>query len=860
MLSRLVRAAAVCGCLCFAAASALAQNLTIDFENQCNGAAFQPGQIVGTVCAAGDNRPIGVVGVNPVRPATPNEAIIFDSASPSAVDPDLVVTGQNNILIVADNLTDLNNNQTGMPPPDGLVDVPNDANQSNMSMTFDFSAFGSVTMNSIVLIDIDAGQDNRRIDLFDSLVSVTPIATFDANDIPLTGNDGLETIMLGMTMNVVRMEVRLGGSGAVDDINFRAGNVEMGACCLGGQPYVCQIATQDECSTLEGKFQGAGTDCEDNNNDGIADDCECGATPDGQSCKDTVCDTDGNECLPTVIHITGGIITIMDCECMPPTDCHINVDIANNNYDCSGGNCPPGTQCESVIVDLGGGITEVSCQCVTTGACCIPGTTTTCQTLSANACAQAGGSYQGDGVACTTDTCTPGACCIPGTAISCSDLTSAECTMAGGMFQGIGTACGQDINGNSIDDACEEITCGPTPNGDACIPVMCPNGGDTCQPKQIRVFPNGTYTVEVCECIPDGYCHAEFDDINLMAICVGDCPVGMVCEPTIVQNADGSVVTSCDCAPAECEPTPDGQSCQLSDCPNDGDECQPKTIVVNADGTYMIEVCECGDPNDCHAEFDGNSQSVNCTGGCPSGTACGSMTEELEGGATRTTCDCLPDCNNNGIPDVTDIADGTSQDCNENMIPDECDVDPNDPDGNGETSDDCNTNGTPDECEIDETSNAPGGPFFCKANCSSDCNNNGVPDECETDTDGDGIIDDCDNCPTIPNADQADADGDGLGDVCDESGPQPVIGACCMMNAECEPLSEDECNAVGGRFQGGGTDCATTNCCDPNSVGFNILFSLLFHAPVCGGVCAISALATVAGMLVMRRRRRRSVR
>src|SRR5262249_19772887 len=35
------------------------------------------------------------------------------------------------------------------------------------------------------------------------------------------------------------------------------------------------------------------------------------------------------------------------------------------------------------------------------------------------------------------------------------------------------------------------------------------------------------------------------------------------------------------------------------------------------------------------------------------------------------------------------------------------------------------------------------------------------------DTDGDGVIDCQDNCPTVPNPDQADLDGDGLGDRCD---------------------------------------------------------------------------------------------
>ncbi len=50
---------------------------------------------------------------------------------------------------------------------------------------------------------------------------------------------------------------------------------------------------------------------------------------------------------------------------------------------------------------------------------------------------------------------------------------------------------------------------------------------------------------------------------------------------------------------------------------------------------------------------------------------------------------------------------------------------------------------------------------------SEDCNFNDVPDECELDTDGDGYIDDCDNCPDDANADQLDSDGNGLGDACD---------------------------------------------------------------------------------------------
>jgi Thrombospondin type 3 repeat len=36
------------------------------------------------------------------------------------------------------------------------------------------------------------------------------------------------------------------------------------------------------------------------------------------------------------------------------------------------------------------------------------------------------------------------------------------------------------------------------------------------------------------------------------------------------------------------------------------------------------------------------------------------------------------------------------------------------------------------------------------------------------DSDGDGIADTQDNCPTVANADQKDSDGDGVGDACDQ--------------------------------------------------------------------------------------------
>jgi len=87
------------------------------------------------------------------------------------------------------------------------------------------------------------------------------------------------------------------------------------------------------------------------------------------------------------------------------------------------------------------------------GACCLADNS--CQYTTADACADLGGTYKGDGVACTTDLCTTrGACCL--TDNSCQYVAPDACTSLGGTYQGDGVECTTGL----------------------CAPALCPGDGN----------------------------------------------------------------------------------------------------------------------------------------------------------------------------------------------------------------------------------------------------------------------------------------------------------------------------------------------------------------------------------------------
>ncbi len=141
------------------------------------------------------------------------------------------------------------------------------------------------------------------------------------------------------------------------------------------------------------------------------------------------------------------------------------------------------------------------------------------------------------------------------------------------------------------------------------------------------------------------------------------------------------------------------------------------------------------------------------------------------------------DCNGNGIPDPTDIANHTSPDCNADGVPDECQVPPL---CTNQLCPDCNHDGIPDNCQVPPICTGPGCP---------DCNGNGIPDGCEPDCNGNGRADSCD----IALGSSHDCQPDAIPDEC-QVPPICTAGGCPDCNHNLIP---DLCEFISGAL----TDC-----------------------------------------------------
>ena len=198
--------------------------------------------------------------------------------------------------------------------------------------------------------------------------------------------------------------------------------------------------------------------------------------------------------------------------------------------------------------------------------------------------------------------------------------------------------------------------------------------------------------------------------------------------------------------------------------------------------------------------------------------------------------ECEPDCNSNGIPDSCDILTGMSLDVNTNAHPDECEVDCNNNGILDVCENDCNGNAIPDECEVPPIGSRP------------DCNGNYVPDECEPDCDDDGIPDDCELPPygssldcndnDLPDECEEDCNGNTIPDDCDvrdcAGTPPPIFCADCNSNGIPDSCDRDagwpdlDCNDILDDCE----DCNTNSI--PDTCDLSCVAPGCFGIPGCG--------------------------
>lgn len=132
-----------------------------------------------------------------------NDAMIFDTATPTGGDWDLHYADQGNAIILSE---------------DNDATDPDD-NAQGGTLTFEFDAVSDVT--SLTLLDVE--EDGGSIDLYDA-----DGALINSLAIPAAGDNSAQDIAINAS-GVATMTVNLAGSGAVDDLRFAP--TDTGADC-----------------------------------------------------------------------------------------------------------------------------------------------------------------------------------------------------------------------------------------------------------------------------------------------------------------------------------------------------------------------------------------------------------------------------------------------------------------------------------------------------------------------------------------------------------------------------------------------------------------------------------------------------
>ncbi|MCH2136780.1 MAG: hypothetical protein MK101_09390 [Phycisphaerales bacterium] len=510
------------------------------------------------------------------------------------------------------------------------------------------------------------------------------------------------------------------------------GGAPEGACCFGGGD--CIDSDIVACGKLGGDFAGEGTTCAGGACDASAGDTCAAAVVVGAGSHafDTATATDSgygdpdeSQCEGTFLDWEGspdrwfkwtatedGTVTFDTCDAnsydtslvlYEGDDCGSLVQIACNGDDTTLDGCQTyssyigdiyATSGSSYYIRIGGwqGATGPGTLTITaggggdpTGACCID---SNCYIQTGGDCFASGGEYYGDGSNCGSVDCgggePMGACCLDS---DCSTLSSSDCDIFGGAYQGDGSDCGNvDCSGS----------------GDGWPTVIAPVGND------LVAGQGGTWTFDIVIEVGEG---GRLDAVAgtgaqmKMLANSGDFyqhPFGGPVSPDVNPNLysaypdlewDSRVTIGA--LDSSGDPFPENalQSVGIdwSGFENGGD-------MVTDNGTWFVlptdvqGTAEAILAADCSTVWGVRIARLTATAmddvitfeGVVQGTdGNGDFFNDVS--YIEASYMAVEDCNDNGVNDMCDIANGTSEDNNGDGIPDECENPcPGDADGDGD--------------------------------------------------------------------------------------------------------------------------------------------------------------------------------